>query len=537
MQTRHRIPTIFSIYMVDVLCCALGCVVLLWQLYHYEAQEQTIKARDSLTSLEIERDKRKQAQLAIHSFSSKVEGLKIALDASGKKNIQLTLEIEDLRGQREKQEKLAVVEKRKYDQLVKDRLFVEAMLTKERSDLKILKQKSQLTDSQLADQLKAHAETLAKMATVEKRISLLEKEMMVRQGDLMAAGKRVEDQDKLLKSADEKTRKLEKMLQTLREQNQEQLGKLSDAELRAKLLAMDLETGKKDIRALQLRYQDLLNDKNSASAKLLINAKDLDGARLALVAVNEERDNLKGKLSISMKELADARLLVGALQGDKMSLLKQNKAIQAAADNRFAGIALTGSRVVFMVDMSGSMELLDEKTSDPDKWPLVCEIVGKLMKSLPDLKEYQVILFSDKVRYPLANEGRWLTYHPEQSVKTTVAALKAIKPKNETNLHDAFEETFKFRAQGMDAIYLFSDGLPNAGPGLPPGGEKLSENEQGIHLGKYLRGKLKTWNRPINGQKVVINAVGFFFESPDVGAFLWALAREHEGSFVGMSRP
>jgi hypothetical protein len=36
---------------------------------------------------------------------------------------------------------------------------------------------------------------------------------------------------------------------------------------------------------------------------------------------------------------------------------------------------------------------------------------------------------------------------------------------------------------------------------------------------------------------VRINAVGFFFESPDGGAFLWALARENDGNFVGMSRP
>ena len=35
-------------------------------------------------------------------------------------------------------------------------------------------------------------------------------------------------------------------------------------------------------------------------------------------------------------------------------------------------------------------------------------------------------------------------------------------------------------------------------------------------------------------QAVRINAVGFFFESPDVGAFLWAMAREHRGSFVGL---
>ena len=34
-----------------------------------------------------------------------------------------------------------------------------------------------------------------------------------------------------------------------------------------------------------------------------------------------------------------------------------------------------------------------------------------------------------------------------------------------------------------------------------------------------------------------VHAIGFFFESPDVGAFLWAMARENDGSFVGMSKP
>ena len=57
-------------------------------------------------------------------------------------------------------------------------------------------------------------------------------------------------------------------------------------------------------------------------------------------------------------------------------------------------------------------------------------------------------------------------------------------------------------------------------------------------LVKHLRNSLKTtWNRPENGRRVKINAVGFFYESPDVGAFLWALARENDGSFVGMSKP
>ena len=53
MQIRHRTPTIFSIYMVDVLCCALGCVVLMWQYNLNEAEERAAAERAALESLAL----------------------------------------------------------------------------------------------------------------------------------------------------------------------------------------------------------------------------------------------------------------------------------------------------------------------------------------------------------------------------------------------------------------------------------------------------------------------------------------------------
>ena len=103
----------------------------------------------------------------------------------------------------------------------------------------------------------------------------------------------------------------------------------------------------------------------------------------------------------------------------------------------------------------------------------------------------------------------------------------------------AFAEAFRFREKGLDTIYVLSDGLPNVGEGIPTSIRTPTEAQRNLYLSKFVRDKLKSdWNRPIQGQpEVRINAVGFFFESPDVGAFLWALARENDGSFVGMSRP
>jgi hypothetical protein len=67
----------------------------------------------------------------------------------------------------------------------------------------------------------------------------------------------------------------------------------------------------------------------------------------------------------------------------------------------------------------------------------------------------------------------------------------------------------------------------------------LEEAQRSALLGNRIRQALKkTWNRPQPGRPMVrINTVGFFFDSPDVGAFLWALARDNDGGFVGMSRP
>ena len=99
------------------------------------------------------------------------------------------------------------------------------------------------------------------------------------------------------------------------------------------------------------------------------------------------------------------------------------------------------------------------------------------------------------------------------------------------------------RPGGLDTIYLFSDGLPTSGPGLTVAQEHanppLKETDRSEILSRFIRAKLAgEWNRRLVGSdRVRIHAVGFFYESPDLGSFLWALARENDGSFVGMSKP
>src|SRR5438067_11193662 len=59
MKIRHRIPTIFNLSMVDVLCCALGCVILLWLINLREFKQRAVAAAEAgklLTSTQSKLD-------------------------------------------------------------------------------------------------------------------------------------------------------------------------------------------------------------------------------------------------------------------------------------------------------------------------------------------------------------------------------------------------------------------------------------------------------------------------------------------------
>jgi len=230
---------------------------------------------------------------------------------------------------------------------------------------------------------------------------------------------------------------------------------------------------------------------------------------------------------------------IKSLEEDTNSLKAKVSQLRSEVDNRFAGIELAGEKVLFLIDASGSMEMLDEKTDAPNKWNEVKATVVKIMQSLPQLTKFQIIAFSDKTIFPLGAEGEWFDYSQE-SIALVKAGLDKVKPVGGTNMSMAFEAAFRMRSKGLDTIYLFSDGLPNLGDGLPLGiSKEIKDLEKSEYLSKYVRSTMKTrWNpTKVEFPKVKINTVGFFYESPDVGAFLWALARENNGNFVGMSKP
>ena len=435
MKTRHKPPSLVSMWMLDVFCCALGCVTLLWLLSTREAKNEATRNR-----------------AAVELLARSEADLRAAQTAAAERERLLTADVTD------RTAKLAA----------------------------------------------ASADRDASTA----RLSIAAAELAKTRSELTRAAT----------AADELTAKLTAQAATT-------------ADLTAQL-AQATRTSAELTKLVRTKDADQL----AAAAALAAATKKLDASRAeakaGMLAAGDAARATKDDLTAARATIID-------LQGQKAKLADKLDKLKADADARFAGIALTGRRVVFVVDTSGSMKLLDDKTPAPDKWPTVIDTVSKVMRSLAELDQYQIVTFSRKAD-TLFPAGDWQPYTGEASVKRVADALRKVNPDGDTNMYDALDLAFRLRPSGLDTVYLFSDGLPTSGPGLTATEERTAlPADRSEKLSKHVLRTLRTsWNRPApGGSRVRVNCVGFFFESPDVGAFLWALARDNDGSFVGMSRP
>jgi hypothetical protein len=610
MRIRHRVPTLFTLSMLDVFCCALGCVIFLWLWNEHLAKQKSIKAGQTQQELEKVEQQLVDARYLIDSLKTDLTSARqlIAartadLDQRGKELALVQSQADALKKDLTDAKQLVVVRTSDLDktraeltEAQKSIIALNKDLTASRQTLTILtaerdqvrkdlsatqEQLTRATESMRDLQTKANntADLLAKSAKEREKLAadmagLTEEQKKEREklADQLATMKKAEDKlaadladlrdrkakidsratdlaDLLVK----KTKDQEKLavefgeLQALKKKSDEALtaAKKREAELETLVRQKDelLVTSKAKSKEMEDRLHDADALVKQMRDSLPGMKADLDQQNKKLVAAETRVTELEKDLLNRKQIMMDVQGQMSALQGEKKSLNDQIGRLRLAADNRFAGIQLTGRRIVLLIDMSGSMVWVDEKTEAPQKWDGVVETAVKILKSLPDLEKFQVVLFNETSRYLYGNStAEWIDIDPKNSnavIEKVRQALKAVEVKGNTNMYTGFEKAFAFRANemGLDTIYLLSDGLPNVGPGLSAADQarKLPEIEQAEKLSKYIRAMLKQyWNRE---PKVRINCVGFFYESPDVGAFLWALARENDGSFVGMSKP
>ncbi len=560
MRVRHRIPSIFTLSMVDVFCCSLGCVILLWLINLRDAKQHEDDSGARLRELTSQIAALEKDRAAVQS---EADDRAAALRDMGQKwkdaarrvvalQADLTAREKDLADARGRSDalssQLADAGRKLLAAQKETALRVQDLddAAKKLTDLGAAKAKLETDLAGRDKELTLLRPYKEKWAADEEQLASVKKDLLASQGDLARRGQALDDAAKSAAALRAAKAKLET---DIADRNNE-LTALRPYKDRWAADEERLSSLKKDVLAAQndlaRRTQDLDDVGKKFVALQLAKAKvesDLDDRAKELALLRPYKDRAAAdddQVASLQKDLADARRNVVALQAEKATLQNQAARTRPGAENRFAGLALTGRRVVFLVDMSGSMVYLDDNTPAPQKWVEVHKTVARIMRSLPDLEKYQVVTFSERPHFPLGGDGKWLDYDPRTSADLVFQTLGDVKPDGGTNMYSAMEAAFRYRKDGLDAIYLLSDGLPNLGEGVKPEEVSgLTELERGARLSAVIRKALKTdWNRELPDRpRVHINTVGFFYESPDVGAFLWALARENEGGFVGMSKP
>ena len=267
LRNRHKQPTLVSMWMLDVFCCALGCVTLLWLLSSRAATDEKKQAASSLQDL-------RATQSVLSTVRDDLTATKRRLNA----------EIESLD---KTKEKLAVA----------------------KTDISTLETKL--------------ATTLAQAVLFKDQLAKKQKDATDLTAKLVASALSAEDLRKLIRM------------------------KETEADLVA-------------IRAK--KAEDQLSD---ADAKIKTVQKAADDAKSNLAAMRKTGDELSAARATArdlQAKLDNANVNIVDLQGDKKKLADKFDKLRIESDAKFAGIAMTGKRVVFAVDTSGSMKLLDDKT-------------------------------------------------------------------------------------------------------------------------------------------------------------------------------
>src|SRR5262249_14775327 len=241
-----------------------------------------------------------------------------------------------------------------------------------------------------------------KLSAANKQIGTLEGDLREKLALLTASNQKASDLERksddltrrtttLSKQAEELARKLEAMglslkaaeqtaalVPGLREDLKKEREKYLSEEAIAKALEKEIARRLEELASANKKLADAQERSRSLERDLTNKDKDLTSTRADLaraLTLEEKLAAMQKSRNERIKELLDAQRTIEALRNH--------------GEQRFAGIELTGRHVVFLVDMSGSMELIDENTPAPRKWAEVAATAARIMKSLPELRKYQ----------------------------------------------------------------------------------------------------------------------------------------------------
>jgi len=287
--------------------------------------------------------------------------------------------------------------------------------------------------------------------------------------------------------------------------------------------------------------QDSLWPVRAAALSSLRRVRDRGSVPALIDALERERGRLQHETAQVLREITGVDLGLEVLQWRSWWEAQREALGRPAAgkteEARYAGptyygIRLVTNRVVFVLDLSGSMrdpvessEELLRRLPPEDRPRLGTELKTKMdlarsqlaraLEALPEDTVFSLVFFSDS---PFVWE-RNLVPATAENKKRALQRVISSGPAGGTNLHDALraalelggEDPLDHFIQGPDTIFLLSDGNPSRGE---------------IRDTRRLRSWFRDENRP---RRIRVNTIGVGRQS---AAFLKGLAEDSGGEFV-----
>lgn len=166
---------------------------------------------------------------------------------------------------------------------------------------------------------------------------------------------------------------------------------------------------------------------------------------------------------------------------DKRQAEQVKRAQENARYRSFFKLSLDSDRVLFVVDLSGSM-LEPASTKETaagnavtTKHKLVMDELKKIVMAIPDGGGFNLVAFSDRVQVWRASElGRPMLVKLDDRARDELLGtfLDSLQPSGPTNLYGALDTALDFAGSGIsdkyydvgfDTLYVLSDGAPSYG--------------------------------------------------------------------------
>lgn len=223
-----------------------------------------------------------------------------------------------------------------------------------------------------------------------------------------------------------------------------------------------------------------------ASAEILGRSEHKDSIPPLILALGREQADVPGSRHRVRSGIRDA---LGALTNEDFSstrpgeweawwaeaqkefeIPREKRLIASEQTARFFGLSIDTDEVVFLLDISGSMEqpVIDD-ASGPSRYVVAVREFERCMAGLANGVAVNVVLFQETIT-PFSKEPVKLDDDVREQISKFV---RSVKPTGGTDLHAALELALgasrdRLVTHDVDTIVLLSDGIPSRGVVLSP---------------------------------------------------------------------